>query len=110
MTVDRRSFIAGGALVIAGAATLPAHAHDEHHVVKIEDFKFDPEELTVPIGAHVTFTNADVAPHTATADDGSFDTERLNRGEEMEITLTEPGEFTYFCRFHPGMKGRITVA
>ena len=41
------------------------------------DFAYAPEDLTVPAGTEVTFTNSDDAPHTATADDGSFDTDTL---------------------------------
>ena len=28
---------------------------------------------------------------------------------EIEIELTEAGTIDYYCRFHPNMKGRISV-
>ncbi len=77
--------------------------------VGIVEFAFEPEELTVPAGTTVTFTNRDSAAHTATADDTSFDTEELGKGDSAEETFDEPGTYTYFCRFHVFMKGSVVV-
>jgi plastocyanin len=77
--------------------------------VEIVEFEFDPEELTVPAGTTVTFTNQDKAPHTATADDSSFDTEELEKGDSAEETFDEPGTYSYYCRFHVFMKGSVVV-
>lgn len=77
--------------------------------VDIADFKFAPESIEVSVGTKVTWTNSDSAPHTATADDSSFDTGDLDKGDEAAITFDEPGEFTYYCRFHPFMKGTVEV-
>ena len=49
--------------------------------IEIADFKFDPETMTVEAGTEVTWTNSDDAPHTATADDSSFDTGDLDKGD-----------------------------
>jgi plastocyanin len=57
----------------------------------------------------VTWTNQDFAPHTATADDGSFDTGRLDQGETGSVTFDQPGTYTYTCTFHPNMKGTVVV-
>ena len=70
---------------------------------------FEPEEITVPAGTEVTFTNQDKAAHTATADDGSFDTEELGKGDSAQTTFDDPGTYTYFCRFHVFMKGTVEV-
>ena len=77
--------------------------------VEIVEFVFAPEEITVPAGTTVTFTNLDTAPHTATADDSSFDTEELGKSDSAEETFDEPGTFTYYCRFHVFMKGSVVV-
>jgi len=77
--------------------------------VEIVEFEFDPEEITVPAGTTVTFTNQDVAAHTATADDSSFDTQELGKGDSAEETFDEPGTYTYYCRFHVFMKGSVVV-
>lgn len=78
-------------------------------VVRIEDFKFVPEDVTVDAGTTVRWTNADGAPHTATADDGSFDTGNLRQGQTGEATLSDPGTYAYFCEFHKFMRAKITV-
>jgi plastocyanin len=77
--------------------------------VTIADFAFAPPELTVAAGTTVTWTNEDWAPHTATAEDGSFDSGRLDQGDSFEQTFDEPGTFAYHCSFHPGMVGSVVV-
>jgi plastocyanin len=77
--------------------------------VDIADFAFSPETVTVEAGTDLTFTNADDASHTATADGGEFDTGTLKKGDSGAITLDQPGTYTYFCRFHPFMKGTVEV-
>ena len=65
----------------------PAAAQDPVNRVKVVDFAFDPAALTVPAGATVTWTNAGNRPHTVTADDGSFDSGRLDPGEQFSQTV-----------------------
>jgi plastocyanin len=77
--------------------------------VDIADYKFAPEAIEVTAGTKVTWTNSDDAPHTATADDSSFDTGDLDQGDSKTVTFDKPGEFTYYCRFHPFMKATVEV-
>jgi plastocyanin len=77
--------------------------------VEIVDFTFAPETIEVAAGTEVTWTNADTSPHTATADDASFDTGDLDKGDSARITFKETGSFTYYCRFHPNMKATVQV-
>jgi plastocyanin len=95
------------AATLSVAMALPAFAAD--HAVTIENFKFDPPSLEVAAGDTVTFTNKDSAPHTATANDKSFDTGKLGQGESGTITIADAGSFDYICTFHPMMKGNITA-
>ncbi|MEX2236862.1 MAG: cupredoxin family copper-binding protein [Dehalococcoidia bacterium] len=92
----------------ADPSTLPAEETTE---VLIEDFNFQPAHIQVAVGDTVTFTQgADGAPHTATADAGSFDTGTLtDEGESGEATFDTAGEFSYFCEIHPEMLGLVTV-
>ncbi len=78
-------------------------------LVAIADFAFDPETVTVDAGTKLTWTNDDEAPHTATADDGSFDTGTLKLDDTGAVALDQPGTYTYYCRFHPFMKGTVEV-
>jgi plastocyanin len=63
----------------------------------------------VPAGTVLTVINDDTAPHTFTAEDGSFDSGTLNPEDAFQIQLDTPGTYTYFCAFHPSMTGTITV-
>ncbi len=77
--------------------------------VEIVDFAFDPAEVRIAAGTTVTWTNRDSVPHTATADDGSFDTGAIDGGASASHTFDAPGTFSYVCAFHPSMTGSITV-
>jgi plastocyanin len=78
--------------------------------VTIKDFKYAPPSISVSVGDTITWTNQDVAPHTATANDGSFDTGSLSKGKSGSHTFTKAGSFPYICSIHPSMKGTVTVA
>ena len=79
--------------------------------VSIQDFNFDPPHIQVSVGDKVTWTQGtDGAPHTATADDESFDTGNLtDEGETGDVTFDEAGVFPYHCAIHPEMLGQVTV-
>jgi plastocyanin len=77
--------------------------------VTIADFAFGLAELAVAAGTTVTWTNEDWAPHTATTEDGTFDSGRLDQGASVEQTFDEPGTFAYHGNLHPGMVGSIVV-
>ena len=77
--------------------------------VDIVDLAFEPADVQVTTGTTVTWTNTGVAPHTATAKDGSFDSGMLETGGTFEHTFTAPGTFAYLCQVHPDMTGTIEV-
>ena len=79
------------------------------HRVSISGFKFTPPSLEVHVGDIIEWKNADFVAHTATADDGSFDTGRLQAGEAKRIAAKKQGQFPYFCRYHIAMKGTLIV-
>jgi plastocyanin len=80
----------------------------EEPAIDIRDFAFAPTELRVAAGTEITWTNRDPAPHTVTADDGSFDSGEIAPGETYSIAL-EAGSVAYACLIHPTMTGTITV-
>jgi len=75
----------------------------------IKDFAFSPQPLEVKKGTVVKVVNEDDAAHTATADDKSFDTGDLGKGDSKEITLSKEGEIAFVCSIHDYMKGVIQV-
>jgi plastocyanin len=77
--------------------------------VEISNFKFVPATITVSAGAHLAVANKDSTAHTATADDGSFDTGDISPGSTSTIDLSKPGRIAYHCSIHPFMHGTIVV-
>jgi len=78
--------------------------------VSIENFAFSPPSLDVAAGTEVTVTNRDEAAHTLTADDDSFDTGELAKGQSGSITVQGSGEIAFHCEIHTSMKGTFRVS
>lgn len=87
----------------------PTEAMAKETAIEIKNFAFSPTTLMVKVGDTVTWTNQDSAGHSATADDGSFDTGVLSQGESNTVTFTEAGTFAYHCTPHPNIKGTVVV-
>lgn len=77
--------------------------------VTIQNFAFAPATLMVKVGDKVTWTNQDSVGHSATADDGSWDTGLLSQGQSGSVTFSKTGTFTYHCSIHPTMHGTVIV-
>ena len=77
--------------------------------VNIGDYFFDPPQAAVEPGSTITWTNNGDEPHTVTADDGSFDSGRLNPGDSYTVAFDGQGTVTYHCAIHPEMRGSVTV-
>ncbi len=77
--------------------------------VAIRNFSFQPPNLTVRMGSPVVWINGDEVAHTVTADDGSFDSSVLSRGEVFRLVPDRRGNFPYFCSLHPFMRGTLRV-
>jgi len=77
--------------------------------VAISGFAFAPASITVKVGTTITWTNHDSAPHTVTADDGSFTSGSLATGATFSQTFAKAGTYPYHCNFHSSMKGAVTV-
>lgn len=107
--VSRRRFGQGAAAFAALPAAAMAHNGSVHHQAEIMSFAFDPEVLTVRAGDTVTWTNRDFAPHTATDQEGLWDTGEIEKDGTATITFSETGEFSFFCAYHPHMTGRVSV-
>ena len=99
----------------ASEAAEPSEAAEEEVRVRLEDFAFDPSELTIAVGTEVSFLNADGAPHTVTegsdgeaVDDPVIDDE-LAGNQATSFTFDEPGTYDLTCLFHPSMNMTVTV-
>lgn len=87
----------------------PSGEASKSEKVEIVEFTYQPDPVVVQVGGKVIWQNEDTAPHTATADDGSFDTGTIEKGKTGSETFKEAGTFTYFCEIHPTMHGTVEV-
>lgn len=101
------AFAAGRAAWSIWAGTASAQAAAS---ATIDNFAFNPAELTVTAGTTVTWTNNQGVPHTVTSDTaGVFDSGILNQGQSFSFTFNEAGGFAYHCEVHPTMRGVVQV-
>jgi len=98
-------------LMVAGRSTTFGVAVEDKPTaqVKIDNFVFSPNPLTVPAGSTIRWTNQDDIPHNVVSDDKSFKSKVLDTDETFTYTFTKPGTYTYFCSIHPKMTGKVVV-
>jgi plastocyanin len=68
-----------------------------------------PATLTVRVGQKVTWINRDVSGHTATADDGVFNSDVLNPGQHYSWTPKRAGIYPYSDYNQSNLQGTIIV-
>jgi plastocyanin len=77
--------------------------------IKIDNFVFSPNAVTVPAGTTIHWTNHDDIPHNVVSDDKSIRSKVMDTDESFSYTFTKPGTYTYFCSIHPKMTGKVVV-
>jgi plastocyanin len=92
-----------------GNAPAPSGEAVRSEKVRIVDFAYDPDPVTIQEGGKVIWHNEDSEPHTATAEDDSFDTGVLGEGKIKSESFKEAGTYPYICTLHPEMRGTIEV-
>lgn len=98
-----------GLLAALAVLSGPAPARAADHAVLIQDFAFGPATMTVAVGDTVTWTNADSAPHTVSAENGAFDSGNVDEGQTFSFTFTAPGTYAYRCDYHNEMAATVVV-
>lgn len=89
---------------------LPAHAGGQAtHTVTIEAMQFSPATIEVNAGDTIVWRNGDPFPHTATAQDRSFDSGEIPPGGSWKFKAVKKGLHPYVCTLHPTMKGTVNV-
>jgi plastocyanin len=96
--------------VVKGETAHPnAQAAAGSVAVKIDNFSFGPQSITVSPGTKVTWTNRDDIPHTVVSTEGVFKSKVLDTDETFSFTFDKPGSYPYFCSVHPKMTGTVVV-
>ncbi len=117
MTKTRSLAALALACVLWAAVAAPAFAADKS--VSVGDNFYSPPTVTISVGDSVTWTNNGQAPHTVTADNGSFDSSPscpdnfdtcMQPGDTYSHTFNTAGTFGYFCKVHgQSMSGTVVV-
>ena len=111
---------------LAAAAACSSSTSPAGVGVTIQDFSFSPSTLTIKVGTSVKWTNKGPSGHTATSDNGMWDSGTLGApsgggaygggtaGGTYEFTFTTMGTYHYHCMLHPASSypsftGTITV-
>ncbi|MGE5802853.1 MAG: plastocyanin/azurin family copper-binding protein [Gemmatimonadota bacterium] len=99
----------------AAECSVPVSVIDSmHFIVAIRNFTFQPDSISVPPGATVTWVNCeDVGqePHTTTSDSsGVWNSGDMNPGNRFSHTFPTPGSFPYHCIPHESfMQAKLVV-
>jgi plastocyanin len=96
-------------LLFIGSPRVRASNQPSSAAVKIDNFVFGPQTLTVPVGTTVTWTNSDDIPHTSVSTEGVFKSKVLDTDEKFSYTFSKAGSYPYYCTIHPKMTGTIVV-
>jgi plastocyanin len=76
--------------------------------VTLNSMVFGAAPVDLRVGDTIIWANDDIFDHTATADDSSFDV-NIKSGTRVRTRLTKVGEVAFYCRYHPGMTGKLVV-
>lgn len=71
--------------------------------------RYVPVTLQVRVGQKVTWINRDTRDHTATADNGAFNSDVLNTGQQYKWTPQRAGTYQYSDYTQSDLQGTIVV-
>ena len=108
ITFQGLSLLAAGLLMSVVAREAKA-APPPSATVRIANFTFTQQALTVRPGTTVTWVNDDDIPHAVVSKTLVFKSKVLDSGDRFSFTFAKAGQFGYFCSLHPHMTGTIIV-
>jgi plastocyanin len=94
-------------LLLSGWLSVPAQA--ETIQITIQNLVNTPAEVSAKVGDTIEWINKDILAHTATARNGDWDV-MIGPNKMAQVVLKKAGAVDYYCKFHPNMTGRLTVA
>ena len=96
-------------LAACSQAATPAAPVATNEVDLPRSYRFAPEDISVPVGTEVTWTNSDNFTHSVPLKDGG-EVLMMKPGERVSFTFSTPGLFAYDCSLHPhDMRGSVLV-
>lgn len=77
--------------------------------IRVDNFTFAPDTLTVAVNSTVTWVNKDDIPHVIASNDGVFKSKALDTDQKYSYTFSKAGTYPYYCSIHPKMVGKVVV-
>jgi plastocyanin len=79
-------------------------------VIGMQNLRFKPDRVQVPVGQKITWRNDESVGHDVKADSGaSFASETFSKDKTFSWTPDKAGTVKYECTLHSGMIGTIDV-
>ncbi|WP_148685315.1 PQQ-dependent sugar dehydrogenase [Candidatus Nitrosocosmicus hydrocola] len=77
---------------------------------------YSPDPIRIDSGQTITWYNGDTVSHTVTSgqdndpDEGAlFDSNAIIANQKYSLTFESPGNYEYYCIYHPSMIGEVVV-
>jgi plastocyanin len=93
----------------AQATVTPVEDKPAIVTVKMINFTYSPDPLTIPAGTTVRWVNYDDDQHNVVSDDKSFKSKLLDKNQDYSYTFAKKGTYRYICSIHPKMIGKVIV-
>ncbi|MFN8472247.1 MAG: c-type cytochrome [Anaerolineae bacterium] len=79
--------------------------------VRISDYAYQPDRITVPVGTTVVWANEDDEEHDVTSEGGTgvLNSPDFGQGGKFSFTFNQAGEYKYYCVPHDYMHGVVVV-
>ena len=87
----------------------PSRRRPQTIQITIQNLVNTPAEVSAKVGDTIEWVNKDILAHTATARNGDWDV-MIGPNKTAQVVLKKAGAVDYYCKFHPNMTGRLTVA
>jgi plastocyanin len=100
--------IAAAAAALALVPASQAAAAPRVHTIVVAKMKFGTMPAGIRAGDTIVWVNRDPVKHSATARDRSFNID-LPPGKSGRMIVRRIGASAFYCLYHPGMKGTLTV-
>ena len=90
------------------AVIIEQYAVHKSDTITIHQMQFDPAEINVKAGDTVVWKNDDIVTHNVTEENAKeWSSPALTRGQTWKMVVNKSA--TYYCSFHPIMKGKLIL-
>lgn len=107
MNTKRRLSLVNTVAIILATVFHCGAGYAAEHIIEIKNFKYVTDRVQVRAGDVITWINKDIVPHTATAEDASWDSGEISPGQSKQVVLPEHFSLQYYCVYHPSMRGNL---